>query len=62
MVQNDIEDDVETEMVGGIDQAAKLIVRMAGVPGEAGIDVQKIVNAITVISASFESNILKNRA
>jgi len=61
VVQDDVQNDVEAEIVGGVYQAAKLIVRMVGVAGEAGINAQEIVNAITVISAALKGNILENR-
>ena len=54
VVQHDVKDDVETEIVSGIDQRAKLIVGIVGIAGEAGIDVQKIVNAVSVIRARLK--------
>ncbi len=54
VVQDDVKDDVEAEIVGGVDQGAKLIVGIVGIAGEAGIDVQKIVNAVSVIRSRLK--------
>jgi hypothetical protein len=61
VVQHDVKDDVETELVSGIDQRAELIVGIVGITGEAGIDVQKIVNAVSVIRSRLKRTILENR-
>ena len=61
MVQDDVENDVEAEIVGGVNQGAKFVVGIVGIAGEAGIDVEKIVNAIAVIRAALKRNILENR-
>ena len=61
VVQHDVKDDVQAKLVGGIYQGAEFIVGIVGIAGEAGIDVQKIVNAVTVIRALLKGYVLENR-
>jgi hypothetical protein len=61
VIQDDIKNYVKALTVCGVNKGAKLSVGVVGIAGEAGIDVEKIVNAVAVIGAALKRNVLENR-
>src|SRR3954469_21644967 len=61
MVQNDIQDDVNSSRMRGVDEPAEFGRSGGGGCAESRLDIQKILNAVTVKTAGLVLAVLQHR-
>ena len=60
VIQYDVENDIDAKIVGGIHKGAEFVVCVVRVAGKARINMQEIVDPVTVVSTRLERHVREN--